>query len=848
MTSIGRIIVACAILLSATDAWALQAASRPKLAGRPLADVLRELQAQGLKIVFSSELVRPELRVATEPKATAPRKILDDVLAAHGLEVRAGPGGSLLVVRGRRQRPRAIESMAKGTIAGIVVDARNGAPLPGVLVVAPGEDRRTLTGKDGAFTLEDIPAEHQPLFVSLVGYGLARPVVDVRPGQVATITVPLADGTSTYTEHVTVVADPFRGTQTTAAAPQRQILTSADVQALRGVLTDDPFRAVQALPGVANGDDRRSEFSVRGSDFRHIGVSIDGLPAISLLHNVRDYENQGSIGLVNGDLLDRVELAAGPYAQEQPGRTGAWLHLRLREGSRDVMQAHGAVSMTNVSFAVEGPLGHARRGSWLIAARQSYLQWLMKQLDFTDSRFGYTDAESKVVFDVTPSQQFQLTAVAGASRLDQDAANLGNGALRAGTASLGLVAVGWRSLFGPSLVLMQRVGAQAASFRNESVSFRTADSATSELSYQGDVSWTPRASFTAQLGTQVQRQWQDEFLLRFLNTPTSSVRQIERVDGAGWITAGTARVMGTSAHGAALDAGVRVSRSTLLNETTASPWLAAAWPFTPALSLRAGASLAHQVPQFDQVIGTFGNARAGAERARNVDVALEYRLSPAIRAQLTVYDRRETSVLRLEDSETRMIDGRLVFAQSLTPSWQPALQGSSRGVEVFVQRRSATGFTGWVSYAYGRTTDTDAGRHEIFPADFDQRHAFSAYGQVRVSPTTSVNARWRVGSGFPLPGYFEQRPAGMFVGSERNAVRLPAYARLDLRADRAFNYRSRRLTLFAEVVNVLNRTNSAPTRRSIYNSAAVVLANGEAREFADTLFPLLPSIGIRLEF
>ena len=72
----------------------------PSYAGKPLTDVLRDLQRRGLNIVFSSELVKPDMKVATEPKATAPRKILDEVLAPHGLAVRAGPREALIVVRG----------------------------------------------------------------------------------------------------------------------------------------------------------------------------------------------------------------------------------------------------------------------------------------------------------------------------------------------------------------------------------------------------------------------------------------------------------------------------------------------------------------------------------------------------------------------------------------------------------------------------------------------------------------------------------------------------------------------------------------------------------------------------
>ena len=69
-----------------------------KYAGRPLGDVLRELQATGLDIVFSSEIVRPIMKVVTEPTAVQPRTILDEILRPHGLQVRSGPAGALLVV------------------------------------------------------------------------------------------------------------------------------------------------------------------------------------------------------------------------------------------------------------------------------------------------------------------------------------------------------------------------------------------------------------------------------------------------------------------------------------------------------------------------------------------------------------------------------------------------------------------------------------------------------------------------------------------------------------------------------------------------------------------------------
>ena len=77
---------------------ALSEVEGPQYAGRPLGDVLRELQATGLNIVFSSEIVRPIMKVLAEPKAVQPRTILDEILRPHGLQVQSAPGGALLVV------------------------------------------------------------------------------------------------------------------------------------------------------------------------------------------------------------------------------------------------------------------------------------------------------------------------------------------------------------------------------------------------------------------------------------------------------------------------------------------------------------------------------------------------------------------------------------------------------------------------------------------------------------------------------------------------------------------------------------------------------------------------------
>jgi Ca-activated chloride channel family protein len=117
--------VMCATAAAEPSGLAQGEQTAGRYAGRSLTDVLRDLQARGLKVVFSSELVWPQMRVLSEPKSAAPRTILDEVLEPHGLRAAPGPKGTWLVVRaaGRfRTAARAVPIYATAT-------DRSGAPV-----------------------------------------------------------------------------------------------------------------------------------------------------------------------------------------------------------------------------------------------------------------------------------------------------------------------------------------------------------------------------------------------------------------------------------------------------------------------------------------------------------------------------------------------------------------------------------------------------------------------------------------------------------------------------------------------------------------------------------------------
>lgn len=85
-----------------SDAANVEPPGTQRFAGRPLASVLLDLQRRGLLVVFTSALVRPDMRVAAEPHGS-PRQMLEEILAPHALRVAEGPDGVLVVVPARRR-------------------------------------------------------------------------------------------------------------------------------------------------------------------------------------------------------------------------------------------------------------------------------------------------------------------------------------------------------------------------------------------------------------------------------------------------------------------------------------------------------------------------------------------------------------------------------------------------------------------------------------------------------------------------------------------------------------------------------------------------------------------------
>lgn len=772
-------------LTAALVVWCLgapAASAQPSpetLAGRRLEDALRVLQARGLRLVFSSELVTSDMRVRSEPRAKTAREQLAEILEAHGLAAESGPDGVIQVVRQKR----------------------------------PTGDR----SRDSVAPTRPAPAEGDP-------------IEERAPEPI-------------HRERVTVTAD-LQGLAGVDVSPDHR-LDANELGGLSSYVADDPLRTVQALPGVAGGDDFRSEYSVRGSPYRHAAMVVDGVVAPWLQHAAPGRGDTGTVTMLASDMVQEATLLVGAYPRRDGSQLGPQLNLTLREGSRAAPSVRFGVSLTSATLTAEGPLGargSSARGSWLVGARSSHAEWPVGRSDHQSTVFAFSDVQAKLVHDVRPGQQISLTLVAGVSNVERE--NPDRYALADGVNRAAMVGVTWRSMIGSRMVVTQRLSSIAHEFQNRDQAARPSSRGTDDAAaYRVDVARTAFGGLV-EAGGYVRRvrgsrhgpAWQESEATATIAPPT-----LDDIDASWWERSGYASLRRPVLPGVSVAAGVRLGGSTLVHQRSVDRWLRAEWSAGPQWLLHGSTGVVHQLPALEQIRGWAGAAPLRPERARFVDFGIGQRVSASVRWDATVFARRERDVWREPDVHARVIDGVLAGGE-VTDRFENALSGSARGIEVTIERRDRSGFSGWVGYSYGVARYTDVIRRETFQADFDQRHTINLSGVVPLPWAARVGLTFRGGTNFPIPGHLVARNGQLFAGDERNRVRLPAYARLDLRAERTFHRRRGRLTLFAEAINVLNRVNVGLA------DGAITRETGEAVGFTERLFPRLVTAGVRVGF
>jgi TonB-dependent receptor-like protein/carboxypeptidase family protein len=256
-----------------------------------------------------------------------------------------------------------IAQTSPGRIAGRVVDASSGTPIPGAQVTVEGTAISSIADWSGRYALEGVPAGPHVITVRMIGYQhkAVRDVM-VEPGAALGLDATLA-AAAVEVEAIEVTAEMERGSVAHALNEQRNatgIVSAVTAEQISKSPDSDAGQAVQRVSGVTVQDGRY--VFVRGLGERYTTTS---------LNNARIPSPEPERKVVPLDLFPSGVLqgitTSKTFTPDQPGDfSGAQVNLRTREFDL------GRV----LSFTASGSANDADLGSGVPEAPTVGREWL----------------------------------------------------------------------------------------------------------------------------------------------------------------------------------------------------------------------------------------------------------------------------------------------------------------------------------------------------------------------------------------------------------------------------------------------------------------------------------------
>ena len=692
-------------------------------------------------------------------------------------------------------------------VSGMVTNAQGGESLAKIQVALLGTSITAVTGPDGKFRFPQLPAGAYVLQASGVGYRSFQVSFQLASlDETKEFVINLAPENFRLNERVEVSGDVFEPKDWPAVGDLT--LTSSELRQTATVLADDPFRSLQALPGVSPSanNDFLAQFSVMGAPYSQVGIYVDDVLVPNLLHTVANTPDAPSLSLFTGNDVEDIRLLPVAYPVRYADGVGAALAIRTRTGSEGPPHFYGSAGLAYSEILGEGGLGH--KGTWLIDARKSYIGYLVNAVGGTRfSQDGFYDADVKFTYNLTPAQTFSFLITGGRLSIDDPSlpptsppTELGKG-----INDLAIGRLGWRWTPSSNLVLDVYGAYVSTRFEEDNASDQLIDKSRDyEWSGGANFSWNWQRRAILQTGYSVRRPSQafasDTFVSGqapvFVSFQFSDLRQDVYVQQSIQFWKDRLRLQGGFRWGG-LDT-VRVQpfsgQSSLTLRVAPNTQLEAGWGQYAQLPTRGGVSVA--ILDGGSFLG-FGNLPLSSS---HLLFAVDQRLGERSRFRVEAFDRQ---------NETRA--DLYSFTNLTTPSvlLKPSAlfaRDYSRGVQFVLQRRSENRLSGWIGYtltfAKSRTHQvplpppfSPVGLNQPYePTMQDQRHTANIFGSYRLAPSLRLSAKAFYGSGFPAVAFL-------------STVRIGPYERFDLRADKSWSLRKAKISLYGEVLNTTNHNN-----------------------------------------
>lgn len=565
-------------------------------------------------------------------------------------------------------------------------------------------------------------------------------------------------------------------------APAVSSFSRAEVRQLPGAF-GDPFRAIEAMPGVTPIISGLPFFYVRGAPPGNVGYFLDGVRVPYLYH----------VGLgpsvIHPGMVDRVDLYPGGYPAIF-GRFAGGIVSGEVTAPRTDLHGEGNIRLFDMGALAETGFDN-NRGTILLGGRYSYTATLLS-LIAPNTNLAYRDYQARITYDVTPHDRITAFSFGSYDLLGQTTNGINTTVFGSEFYRLDLRLdhdFGHLTTLQTDVTLGfdQTVVGERRNAQDHMISVRTV--LHHPLSH--DVVMRAGTDVTVDGFTADQAKWADP-------TDPSTVQFNNLFPPRTDVAVGAWTDMVIQA-GPRLEftPGLRGDVYTSGGATipAVDPRIAAKFKVTDHFRIIHAYGLAHQPPSFVVPIPglTPGDLKGGLQTTFQTSAGVEVDLPEATTATATVFHNafyRMTDALGDRSNTTT--------STGIGNALSQRANGEAYGFELFLHRRLNKRLGGFLTYTLSRSTRTLD--NSVFPSAFDRTHVFNA------ALAYDLGRNWRAGTrlvfytGTPI---INQTQGAIVANPTLSNTRSPAFYRVDVRLEKRWQLSQKAwISFVAEVMNV----------------------------------------------
>ncbi len=306
-----------------------------------------------------------------------------------------------------------------GKIEGTVRDKTTNLPVEFASVLIENTGLGTTTDEKGNFSFNDALPGFKHVIVSFVGYETTRSSeFQVQGNQTTFVEILLPQSSISLNEVVVSQKVNIKRIESPVS------LLKVEVQQIEksAGINRDISKLVQTLPGVASTAANRNDLIVRGGGPAENVFYLDEIEIPVINHFSTQGASGGVVGIVNPDFVRDMDFYTGAYPANRANALSSVMDIKQKDGSRDRVHTKLSVGASDAALTLDGPIND--KSSFIVSARQSYLQLLFKglKLPFLPN---YNDFQAKYKIRFNDKNELSLIGIGAIDnmRLNTDLKN-----------------------------------------------------------------------------------------------------------------------------------------------------------------------------------------------------------------------------------------------------------------------------------------------------------------------------------------------------------------------------------------------------------------------------------------